>query len=245
MKKIIIVSLLLLVSGCYAKLTPVMRTPENIDSYQIGVIQTASVGEPMVSRIKASYSPGYIANQDFLPPHVGAREDLIPKGSTWYILGKFRDGTVVCGNPDYPKPFENISTTSWDYCLAVDKNDLAFGYAPCILSSNAGEEIRENEGLKVHPWNVIKNTKFLTKIDKVYHHGSLHQEIVYRGKSGNILELTYREFIDDPTNITYSNKLTYHLARSGSTTIGFREMLIEVMEATDSEIKFLIKAPMN
>jgi len=50
MKKIFILSLLLLVSGCYAKLTPVMRTPETVDSYHIGVIQTTSVGEPMVSR---------------------------------------------------------------------------------------------------------------------------------------------------------------------------------------------------
>jgi hypothetical protein len=245
MKKIIIVSLLLLASGCYAKLTPMMRTPENIDSYRIGVIQTTSVGEPMLSRIKASYSPGYIADKDFLPPHIVTRQDLIPKGSKWYILGKFSDGTVVCGNPDYPKPFENTSTASWDYCLAVDKNGFAFGYAPCILSSNADEERRENEGLKVHSWNVTQNTKFLTKIDKVYHRGSLHQEIIYSSKSGNILELTYREFIDDPTNITYSNKLTYHLERSGSTTIGFREMLIEIMEATDSQIKFLVKSQMN
>ena len=245
MKKITVVFLLLLASGCYAKMTPIMRTPENIDSYQIGVIQTASVGEPMLSRIKASYSPGYIANQDFLPPHGVTREDLIHKGSMWYILGKFGDGTMVCGNPDYPKPSENNSKAPWDYCLAVDKNDVAFGYAQCMLSLNADEERRENEGLKVHSWNVIQNTKFLTKIEKVYHRPALHQEIVYSRKYGNILELTYREFIDDPTKMTYSNRLTYHLARSGSTTIGFREMLIEVMEATDSEIKFLIKAPMN
>lgn len=237
---------MLFVSGCagsYVKLNPIMRIPENIDSYQIGHIQTTFVGEPMLSRIKGSYSPGYVVTQDFQPLFASLRGELIQKGSKWGIIGTLDDGTLVCGNPDYPKPFENVSRASWDYCLAVDKNDVAFGYVRCFLNSDADEERRANERIKFDRWVWNKPTKFLNKIDKVYHSGTLHQDIVYSGKSGNTLKLTYREFNDDPTHITYSNELIYDLMESKIIVI--RGMQIEILEATNSEIKYLIKSPMN
>ena len=88
-----------------------------------------------------------------------------------------------------------------------------------------------------------KPNSFLKKVDRVYLKGSMKQELIYNGKSQNTIKLSYREFKDDFVRPAFSQELTYDL--SEGKIIGFRGMKIEVLEATNSGIKFIVQSPMN
>ena len=69
--------------------------------------------------------------------------------------------------------------------------------------------------------------------------GSFRQELVYNGKSRDTIKITYREFKDDMARPAFYQDLNYDL--SESKIIGFRDIRIEVIEATNTDIKFMVK----
>ena len=66
----------------------------------------------------------------------------------------------------------------------------------------------------------------------------LRQELIYTGKSGNNINIEYREFKGNIARPAFSQSLTYDI--SNDSLIGFRGALIEVFEATNSSIKYKV-----
>ena len=64
------------------------------------------------------------------------------------------------------------------------------------------------------------------------------QELVYTGKSGNNINIEYREFKGNMARPAFSQSLTYDISEDN--LIGFRGALFEVLEATNSSIKYKI-----
>jgi hypothetical protein len=118
----------------------------------------------------------------------------------------------------------------WEFGLVVNNIDEAYGYS------------RSTGSVYLHTWNP-KPDRFLKKEDRVYLKGSFKQELIYNGKSQNTIKLSYREFKDNFARPAFSKELTYDL--SEGMIIEFRGMKIEVLEATNSGIKFIMRSPMN
>ena len=63
-------------------------------------------------------------------------------------------------------------------------------------------------------------------------------ELIYSGKSGNVIKILYREFSNDLARPAFSQELQYDLAESK--TIKFRKTTIEVIQASNQEITFRV-----
>jgi len=71
---------------------------------------------------------------------------------------------------------------------------------------------------------------------------SATQQLIYSGKSGTVIRIMYREFANQLARPAFSQDLTYDLAESPIIT--FRDTKIEVKEASNSNIRFLVlKSP--
>lgn len=230
----ICISLLFLTVGCVSAMQPVTSTPEQIASFKIGEQQEALLGDSMVYKIDALVGLGYIAATDFQPPSEFAGSlsiPLIKKGSEWTVIGILEDGTSICQNDSFPHPIAGDGTrVIWDYCLAVSTNNVPYGYTACLYDKAS-----------VHAWPQANN--FLKRVDKTYRRGAFKQELIYSGKSGSTIRLSYREYKDDFARPAFYQDLSYDL--SEGKIIGFKGMKIEVNEATNSLIKFTVKSPMN
>ena len=77
----------------------------------------------------------------------------------------------------------------------------------------------------------------------VYFSGSyapsyLTQELRYSGIDHNVIYITYREFADDIARTPFTQELRYDLTASKAIT--YQDVVISVLEATASSIKFVV-----
>jgi hypothetical protein len=74
-------------------------------------------------------------------------------------------------------------------------------------------------------------------------YASFTQQLIYAGKIGTTIRITYREFSNSLARPAFSQELTYDL--SESKTIVFRKTKIKLNEASNSSITFIIlESPM-
>jgi len=66
------------------------------------------------------------------------------------------------------------------------------------------------------------------------------QEIIYTGRSNSIINFSYREFRNDLISPAFSQNLQYDL--STDRIIGFKNVRIEVIEATNTTLKYKVLA---
>jgi len=228
-------SLLFIMAGCVSPIMkPVASVSEQISSFRIGEQQETLLGDPMIYKIDAHVGIGYIAVKDFQPPAESSGTFSIPlikKGSEWTVIGMLEDGTSICQNDSFPNPVAADGTqVVWKYCLAVAGNSIPYGYTACLSD-------KANVRVWPQPYN------FLKRVEKIYQRGAFKKELIYNGKNGNALRLTYREYTDDFTRPSFFQDLSYDM--SEGKTIGFKGMTIEVHEATNTLIRFTVKSPMK
>ena len=88
-------------------------------------------------------------------------------------------------------------------------------------------------------------SKELTSIQKSFQLSSKYgfsQQLIYNGKAGNVINITYREYSIDAGNKylrnDFTEKLQYDISESN--LISFRSLKIEIIEANSNEIKFKV-----
>lgn len=69
---------------------------------------------------------------------------------------------------------------------------------------------------------------------------NFRQELLYGGRIGNQIKITYREFAGDLIRPGFTQEAQYDL--STEQTIGFKSVRIEVIEATNTRIKYKVLA---
>jgi len=245
MSKIVFCSVLALIAfGCAPSLDTVQTSQpaQFAPSEQLyrPVIETkyeALLGDVMVSKIEGIPAKGFIVTENYQPeavtvPGVGTfHYALIVRDSEWAIIGTMDNGDWVCKNSSYPEPILNNAETKGNTVLLVNKKNEPYGFA-----DYAGGQLNQRLWTR-RPSNLLKKT------DKVFLKGSRKQELLYNGKSQNTIKLSYREFNNDISCPAITQELTYDL--SESKTIGFRGMKIDILEATNMGIKFIVRTPMN
>lgn len=66
-------------------------------------------------------------------------------------------------------------------------------------------------------------------------------ELLYQGVADGVLRLAYREFVENLARPAFHQDLTYTLSSDGPTEIHFRTLVVEVLGADNSGIRYLVK----
>jgi len=224
----LIVSVLVsgVLAGCAASIPPKVTS---IDTLQPGKLQVRKAGEPMLERGVLRVQPGFQAKVDAFLPKAG--EILLPpvkRGDIWECTGKATDEYLVCGLP------------------ARIQNGL--------INEN-GTRIGEIHKFAFKPWGefvgVLTPTGRVVQIDdprkvagifepiEIPLTGSQKTELIYDGRIDDTIKITYLEFGSDFTKPTYFKGLSYNV--SSLNLIHIKEMMIEVVEANENEIRFIVR----
>jgi len=81
-----------------------------------------------------------------------------------------------------------------------------------------------------------------TTIDKMTEE-SFKRELIYTGLSGSTLSLAYREFKNDLARPAFSQDLRYDLG--SSKTIGYNGARFDILRATNLEITYIVRKPLE
>ncbi len=220
--------ILLLVSGCYSGAT--YFYPENLNEMkilkpEIGIISHVSLGEPIITS-------GY------------GREVRVLKVNRTLKFPHFPfNATITEGL--YPLVYED---DNFEYYTPMDDHKMFF-------SNSSGEIFYTKAQLRLEKSNrvaflskkgtiwgldffsehldyTIIPTMFIEKID------SFQQTMLYLGKDKNNIRFSYREFSNNMIRDSFTTEITYDL--SESTIIGFKSFKAEIIEATNTNLKYKI-----
>lgn len=77
-----------------------------------------------------------------------------------------------------------------------------------------------------------------TEVDELILKGSFGRELIYSGKDGNNIKVSYREYKDDMARPAFFQNLTYNLKESD--IIRYKNYKIKVHKATNEEISYTV-----
>ena len=221
---------LVVLTGC-ASVSPVVQKPEHraSTSFDIGKEQSVSVGEAIVAEENLFFFNGLVAITDYNPPgQFGVTYPAIKEGAQFKLYGNLGNGDRVYEQLNGDKALDLYGRpVAWSYCLAVNSSGQPYGITPCTTDY-------------VSKW--AAPVDFLREA-KLYQKGSFRMELLYNGKSRDMIKITYREFDDGMARPAFTQDLMYDLAESR--TISFKKMSIDVIEATNSHIRFVVRSTMK
>ncbi len=232
---VVLCLVMLLLMGCAQKanVKPSTVDHERRDSFDIGKIQEKTVGEVMLFRIDGFGYRGFVAAITYSAPDLwygpamSSPMPAIDIGSEWAIIGRLDNGGYLLSKQPPALSFGGRGGS--EYCIIADARGRAYADTPrCNLSR---VDIRE--------WNTSPANILVEKEGLIYKEGSVKQELVYTGKSRDSIRLQYREYKDNLARPAFYQDLSYDLIESN--IISFRNMVIEVIEARNSLIKFIVK----
>ena len=112
-----------------------------------------------------------------------------------------------------------------------------------VQQASVGSPVIEVEHLKyveVKRWVGILNAPDGWQRTRVPTDDSFREALIYTGRAGNTLRLSYREYRKDLARPAFFQELTYDLDRSSH--VVFRNYRIEVLEANNEVIRFRVLA---
>ena len=174
--------------------------------------------------------------------------EKIQAGSKWYVIGQLDDGSYIIKNDDYMKSAHEFPVPTFMSMATNTTKIVTIHQTMCLMVNEKGETDRFTgctiDSFKIYPvtWSVNPPV-FLAKAGKLYKPSNFKQELIYNGKSNNVVKISYREFVNDLARPSFTQEIVYDLTESN--IIGFKGMTIEVIEATNTSIKYKIKAPMR
>lgn len=216
-----------------ARWTPAMSERRNIDTYALNAVQEKTVGESMVVIASLVYINGYTLINEVKPPTKKSLSllpsyqwEVLPKDSIWEVLGTLENGDLLLKYSDrhLSPSLRGDPSSTWFYCLIADKNASIYADTRCV---------------NIEPTKWDKTEKGMLKHTPIFIKGSFKRELVYNGKSQTTVKLSYREYMDNMIRPAFSQDLSYDLSEGN--VIGFKGMKIEVLEATNSLIRFIVR----
>jgi hypothetical protein len=222
--------------GCASVQTVKSTYPSTINEFvipSIGQTATANVGNTLISqgyvisipaiKITETYRTEWMRNSGAraFPFFFDANTEL------WQI-GEIQGVPIFVG-PSSGGPVRPDGTQiGTPYGLGVKEDGIVkFVYL-------AGGVIPETEGRKIQFHKTVK-----TKTDE----RNFKLELLYNGKAGNQIFFTYREFKSEMARPAFSQEVRYSLDEDD--LIGFKNLRIRVIEATNQGIKYKIIKPFH
>jgi hypothetical protein len=226
-RKIALIFVGLFISGCGATVKPVVK---QINTLAPGVVQTTIVGEPMFEKGMLRLVPGFVATTNYYLPEMDHLVfPTVKKGAVWVCSGTLQSGDYLCSNPEIR--VENVVT---------DTGARFSGPLPTFIIKPWGEF----HGLYYAetPARVSEQRNRLHGLFspiEVPLQDSYKAQLIYNGKTDSTLNLTYQEFAGNMKEPAISEGLRYEI--TSVNMINVKNVMIEVLEATNSSIKYIFK----
>lgn len=219
MRSFLITIAVALLSSCAAQplLPPVPVQKEIVSLPEEGQVSTANLGETLLTKYEVSYRP--------------ALEILEPESWTEVLISwnlptqKLRAiGLGADGKPArWRGTLKDTKRPSLDFAVYVDRNTETQ-----VLTARNSLTVYSH-GLKAPTRDAIIEEPSET---------DFKQELIYNGRVGDDLRFVYREFASRAARSAFSQEAQYDLQESN--IIGFKGARIEVLEATNSSIRYRV-----
>ena len=225
---------LAIVGGGCVSLTPSAPTLSYRDFPNEGTESTVEIGSPLVYKSKVLEFDGIV-----LPEPLMVQGSGLNKGSRF----QFESGEFIA----------TASDSTRIYFYAVDQTkakEIAFGDSGEFRLKNSRIGISENRTTGAfeafHSVNGVVVTRAPipqeTRLERAKLSQSdaagFRQELLYNGKSGDMIKVLYREFRNDMARPAFSQELTYDLSESD--IIGFQGVRIRVLKTSNVEITYSV-----
>lgn len=210
-----------LLVGCVAGITRYELQPEQKigKNYIVGEICTASTGSAIIRLENLRIRPCYCPSFEYDPPDLALGVEVTPALSPqqqWQAIWITKDGGYVIFNPAY-------STAMGIHIL------------PGGIVGKGWINIALNSVPIQRGWT---KERLFMPTEGTPEKGSFVAELVYSGLSQNTIRIAYREYKDDLARPAFYQELTYDL--NESRTILFRTISLEIIEATNSYLKYRV-----
>jgi hypothetical protein len=187
---------------------------------------TASDFPPIGQRIKAEVGASLIVQEN-----VVEREGILFLSDTRYSC-------------ESPTPYEIQKGTFFEKRISSDSSYAYCGAAPmtALMGNRVVHQFclrRRASGSWGHTGSMSGCGSELPVKEgwhSVIHPDNFQRKLVYNGKSGNSLFISYREFVSDMARPAFTQDLTFDLAESD--VFGFQGARIKVYQATNTQIDY-------
>jgi len=251
-----ILFLILIVSGCSSssvapyipdwQLTLDSENKVELLNYpKLNTVTEAKLGNTLVSKSLISYEPVLKINESFSYGYNNSMKVYIESRSSIFLPFKntlknnSTGDTLKCYENTYEK---NPLFDGW-FDLCTDKNGYIkyrsqWAKTPYIIYGEFKTMAYDTNGYKeIIPFEATFEET--TKISKS--ETNFKQEFIYNGRVNNSLKFIYREFTGDLARQSFSQEIQYDLNQSN--TIGFKDLSIEILKATNQQIEYRVITP--
>lgn len=224
MKKIILLmTVAMMMAGCAKRLSPTIPDHSLTDTPPLNKVTMAELGDTLLNKADM-YTHDAIVLENQVTAGGGISDKFTLNPGT--LIYSYRDHEWECyssnANVQVHRPL--VWTRVYSGGLAFNKynNDIRFCLFDKLLT-----QIKPNEA-------PVYSKTTVTSANKT----SFAQEILYNGRSGDTIRLMYREFKDSYARPAFTQEMVYDLGESN--IIGFKGTRIEVLEATNTKIKYKV-----
>ncbi len=258
MKKFLLLSISIFViftlsgCGCHGKTTTlnwvysdqfIIKEKSIVKLPDINAVSEVGIGETMIFTSMQEATPILILNKNIT--HVGKYCDhpvnITAKKGTYRLSRITEEGKLFFGDNN------NVTVEVSQALRDLDRNlswssEVSGIYIPNDELNPAGifwaewvEEIPEYFNVEPIPMPDFKISK---EIEWASDSTKFKRELNYNGKSGNIIFIIYREFVDNMARPAFSTEIKYDL--SDTKMIGYKNARFEVIDATNMAIRYKV-----
>lgn len=216
--------------GCTNKIAPNYIEKE-LKKPELNKISLAEVGENLYEKV------GYVSYKvklKELPNELTSKE----YNYTWLLLGAVGAG-IMLATADNENNEKSLFLKKWsklNYKMVCSENNN------CLVDIG-------NENTFTHMANYPKEE--LTKIDIPIKYelitiltkdmtDSFKYTVLYQGKINDRIKISFREFYNEIARPAFTQDIEYELQKDSSTIIGFKGLRIEVLNATNVDIRYKV-----
>lgn len=211
-------------------------------SYQLGKIKTTFVGDEII-KVKDYYlsktEEARVAPSDNF---VISGKNVNGTGLKITLSGEVNDSYDISGLINYnnqdvyvvkipcaDEHSEQVNKYYCDFCALISQSGK-------FLNRVIARGYVQPGNLSIEPNGVVFQKVTSERVN--YIKGYLNQELVYSGKNGNEIKITYREYTEDGlAKPAFYQDLTYDLRES---IIRFKKFKLELLKASNEQIEFRV-----
>jgi hypothetical protein len=203
----------------------------------------AIMGVAFVQACAATPLPPVAPEVQFLDEPAPGSVSVREVGET--LVEQFKKSTVEVLIPNQPMKYETALAAGYftydgDLKATIRKDGKKVYCATYLQVLGPGQRNALGQGCVDKPilekyWNMPEGTYRIERVTTV-DATNFQRQLIYTGKSGTNLYISYREFSGDLARPAFTQDLTFDLAEGK--VIGMKGARIEVIEATNVSIKF-------
>ena len=221
MKKLLLFTLILFTVSCDVTRAPAVQQTRN--SVTQNQIQKKQVGESILTLESGYFAKAIIITQSNTVKNSSVS---VNPGAVFVHLKSNNKYDFY-----YPEGTEIVN------------NYIQASYGIAIEKKSGTAKYRGADGIGFSQFDFSEPLQYTAAERPDKNRNYFKKEFIYNGKSGSTLKFSYREFSNDYARPAFTQDLQYDLDESS--IIGFREMRIEVKEASNTNITYMVQNGFN